>query len=97
MDADLYPYCQAYKRVHGRKAYVYTTNAIESLNNTMKKTIKNRASFPNDEAAIKLLYLSLKNIQKKWTMPVSLDTPYKGIIYFLSNSFLTAIPILSLR
>lgn len=48
---------------------VYTTNAIESLNNSLKKTIKNRASFPNDEAAVKLLYLSLKNIQKKWTMP----------------------------
>ena len=49
---------------------IYTTNAIESLNNTLKKTIKNRASFPTDEAAIKLLYLSLKNIMKKWTMPV---------------------------
>ena len=49
---------------------IYTTNAIESLNNTLKKTIKNRASFPNDEAAVKLLYLSLKNIMKKWTMPV---------------------------
>ena len=48
---------------------IYTTNAIESLNNSLKKTIKNRASFPNDEAAMKLLYLSLKNIQKKWTMP----------------------------
>jgi putative transposase len=48
---------------------IYTTNAIESLNNTLKKTIKNRASFPNDEAAIKLLYLSLRNILKKWTMP----------------------------
>lgn len=49
---------------------IYTTNAIESLNYSLKKTIKNRASFPNDEAAIKLLYLSLKNIMKKWTMPV---------------------------
>jgi putative transposase len=48
---------------------IYTTNAIESLNNSLKKTIKHRASFPNDEAAVKLLYLSLKNIQKKWTMP----------------------------
>jgi len=48
---------------------IYTTNAIESLNNTLKKTIKNRGSFPSDEAAFKLLYLSLKNIQKKWTMP----------------------------
>ena len=49
---------------------IYTTNAIESLNSTLKKTIKNRASFPTDEAAIKLLYLSLKNIQKKWIMPI---------------------------
>ena len=49
---------------------IYTTNAIESLNNSVKKTIKNRASFPNDEAAVKLLYLSLKNVMKKWTMPV---------------------------
>jgi putative transposase len=49
---------------------IYTTNAIESLNISLKKTIKNRASFPNDEAAMKLLYLSLKNIMKKWTMPV---------------------------
>jgi len=48
---------------------IYTTNASESLNNTLKKTIKNRSSFPTDEAAIKLLYLSLKNVQKKWTMP----------------------------
>jgi putative transposase len=37
-------------------------------NRPLKKTIKNRASFPNDEAAIKLLCLPLKNIQKKWTM-----------------------------
>ena len=35
-----------------------------------EKIIKNRASFPNDESAVKLLFLSLKNIMKKWTMPV---------------------------
>lgn len=52
------------------RTIMYTTNAIESLNNTLKKTIKNRASFPNDEAAVKLLYLSLKNVMKKWSMPV---------------------------
>jgi putative transposase len=47
---------------------VYTTNAIESLNMSLRKIIKNRASFPNDDAAFKLLYLALKNIAKKWTM-----------------------------
>jgi putative transposase len=49
---------------------IYTTNAIESLNNSLRKVTKNRGSFPNDEAAIKLLYMALKNIMKKWTMPI---------------------------
>ncbi len=52
-----------------RKA-IYTTNAIESLNMTLRKVIKNRASFPNDEAVEKLLYLALQNISKKWTMTI---------------------------
>ena len=52
-----------------RKA-VYTTNAIESLNNSLRKVTKTRNSFPSDEAAIKLLYMGLKNIMKKWTMPI---------------------------
>lgn len=49
---------------------VYTTNAIESLNMSLRKVIKTRASFPNEDAAFKLLYLALKNISKKWTMPI---------------------------
>jgi putative transposase len=49
---------------------VYTTNAIESLNMSLRKIIKTRASFPNDEAAFKLLYLALRNAAKKWTMPI---------------------------
>ena len=49
---------------------IYTTNAIESLNNSLRKVTKNRNSFPSDEAALKLLYMALKNIMKKWTMPV---------------------------
>jgi len=49
---------------------IYTTNAIESLNSSLRKVTRNRNSFPNDEAAIKLLYMALKNIAKKWTMPL---------------------------
>jgi putative transposase len=45
---------------------VYTTNAVESLHMSMRKIIKNRGSFPNEEAALKLLYLALKNVAKKW-------------------------------
>jgi putative transposase len=49
---------------------IYTTNSIESLNMSLRKITKNRASFPNDEAALKLLYLALKKISKKWTLPI---------------------------
>tara|TARA_B100000989_G_scaffold296861_2_gene281057 strand:- start:28718 stop:29956 length:1239 start_codon:yes stop_codon:yes gene_type:complete len=49
---------------------IYTTNAIESLNMSLRKVIKNKRVFPSDEAALKLLYLALKNISKKWTMPI---------------------------
>lgn len=47
---------------------VYTTNAIESLNMSLRKVTKNRGSSPIDKAAVKLLYMALKNIEKKWTM-----------------------------
>jgi putative transposase len=47
-----------------RKA-IYTTNAVESLNMSLRKIIKTRASFPSEEAALKLLYLALKNVAQK--------------------------------
>ncbi len=46
-----------------RKA-IYTTNAIKSMNMGLRKIIKNRGSFPTDEAAIKFLYLALNNMPK---------------------------------
>lgn len=49
---------------------IYTTNAIESLNSTLRKIIKTRRVFPSEDAATKLLYLALQNIAKKWTMPI---------------------------
>jgi putative transposase len=48
---------------------IYTTNAIESLNFQLRKVTKARGHFPNDEAATKLLYLALRNVQKKWARP----------------------------
>lgn len=49
---------------------IYTTNAVESLNMSLRKVIKTRGSFPTPESAMKLLYLALENIAKKWTMPI---------------------------
>lgn len=45
---------------------IYTTNAVESLHMTLRKVTRNRGSFPTQEAAIKLLYLALQNVSKKW-------------------------------
>lgn len=45
---------------------VYTTNAVESLHMTLRKVTKNRGSFPSQEAAIKLIYLALQNVARKW-------------------------------
>jgi putative transposase len=45
---------------------IYTTNAVESLNMTLRKVTKTRAAFPSEDAALKLLYLALQNVAKKW-------------------------------
>ncbi|MDR1489601.1 MAG: IS256 family transposase [Desulfovibrio sp.] len=49
---------------------IYTTNAIESLNMSLRKIIKTKGGFPHDEAVFKILWLALRSISKKWTMPI---------------------------
>jgi len=49
---------------------VYTTNAIESLNYSLRKVLKGRSAFPNDESIIKVLYMGLQHVAKKWTQPI---------------------------
>lgn len=49
---------------------IYTTNAIESTNSTLRKVLNNHRSFPTDEAALKVVYLAIANISKRWTMPI---------------------------
>ena len=49
---------------------IYTTNAVEGYHRQVRKVIKNKASFPNPEAARKLLYLATHDIVKKWTTPI---------------------------
>jgi putative transposase len=60
----LFDYPPAIRRV------IYTTNAIESLNYTLRKRLKTRGVFPNDESIVKVLYLALQNVAKKWTRPI---------------------------
>lgn len=49
---------------------IYTTNAVESLNRSLRKIVKTRGSFPSDEAAIKLLFLAIKNAGIHWRRPI---------------------------
>lgn len=45
---------------------IYTTNAIEALNRQLRKVLKTKGALPNDEAALKLLYLAIRNAKKTW-------------------------------
>jgi putative transposase len=49
---------------------IYTTNAIESLNYSLRRVLKNRGAFPDDESIMKVLYLAVNNASKRWTRPV---------------------------
>ncbi|WP_404785490.1 IS256 family transposase [Altericista sp. CCNU0014] len=49
---------------------IYTTNAIESLNRSLRKVIKTKAVFPDEESVFKPMYLTMNNIAKRWSRPI---------------------------
>jgi transposase-like protein len=49
---------------------IYTTNAVERLNRSLRKVIKTRGSFPTDDAALELLYLPIRNAGLRWRRPI---------------------------
>ena len=49
---------------------IYTTNAIESLNFSLRKVTRNKSSFPDDNSIYKVMYLAIKNASARWTMPI---------------------------
>jgi transposase-like protein len=57
-------YPEAIRRV------IYTTNALESANSQFRKVTNNKRVFPNDQSVFKLLYLTIRYITRKWTMPI---------------------------
>ena len=50
---------------------LYTTNAVESLNSQLRKTLRQRGPFPNDEAVFKLLFLAIRNAKVHWKRPIA--------------------------
>jgi putative transposase len=55
----------------GIRKMIYTTNAVEALHRSLRKIIKTRGSFPNDDAALKLLYLAMKNAGLRWRQGIA--------------------------
>src|SRR4051812_25627107 len=49
---------------------IYTTNAVESLNMSLRKALTTRGAFPSEEAALKVMYLALRNVIRKWERPL---------------------------
>lgn len=49
---------------------IYTTNAIESIHRQFRKLTKTKGAFPNENSLLKLLYVGIQNVSKKWTMPI---------------------------
>jgi transposase-like protein len=49
---------------------IYTTNAIESVNSVIRKFTRNRKIYPNDESALKLVFMAIREASRKWTMPI---------------------------
>ncbi|CAN5839723.1 hypothetical protein BH23CYA1_BH23CYA1_02600 [soil metagenome] len=49
---------------------IYTTNAIESLNRSLRKVVKTKSVFPDEASVFKLMYLAMNNISKKWKRPI---------------------------
>jgi transposase-like protein len=50
---------------------IYTTNPIEGVHRQIRKVTKTKGAFSSEQALLKLIYLIIKNISRKWTMPVN--------------------------
>jgi putative transposase len=62
---------------------IYTTNAIEALNSSLRRAVKIRGHFPTDDAAMKLIFLVLRDVTKEWTMPTREWTEAKSQVAIL--------------
>jgi putative transposase len=61
------PFLQFPKEI---RKVIYTTNIVESLNNTLRKAVRNRGHFSTEDSLMKVLYLAIRNVSRKWNMPI---------------------------
>jgi transposase-like protein len=69
---------------------IYTTNAIESMNRSLRKIIKAKGAFPNDDAVLKVLYLALRNASGNWKRPIK---NWKAAINLFAIEFEGRVPL----
>lgn len=61
------PFLQFPKEI---RRVIYTTNIVESLNSTLRKAVRNRGHFSTEDGIMKVLYLAIRGVSKKWNMPI---------------------------
>ena len=67
---------------------IYTTNSVESYHRMVRKFTKSKAIFPTDDSIRKIIYMSVKEISKKWTMPVrDWGLAYSQLAIFFEDRF----------
>jgi len=70
---------------------IYTTNAIESLHSQVRKAVRGRGHFPSDEAATKLIWLVLRNIQDKWLkLPIAWHAAMNQFAIHVEDEFIVS-------
>lgn len=61
------PFLQFPKEI---RRVIYTTNIVESLNSTLRKAVRNRGHFSTEDGIMKVFYLAIRGVSKKWNMPI---------------------------
>ncbi len=70
---------------------IFTTNAVERLNRSLRKVIKTRGSFPTDDAALKLLYLAIRNAALRWHRPIEWTAAMNQFAILFGDRFVLSV------
>lgn len=72
------------------RTIIYTTNAVEAVHRQLRKVTKTKGVFPTDESLVKMIYLAIQDVSKKWTMPLR---EWKTIVSYLSVAYGDRLPL----
>ena len=88
LDKNLSELTTSFEHTQGIIKIIYTTNAIESNCRMVRKLTKSTSIFPTDDSIRKIIFMSVKEISKKWTMPVrDWGLAYSQLAIFFEDRF----------